>query len=370
MQTYGDADQAGLNFYVQPTASGSAATLTEAMRITSGGNVLIGTTTDGGAKLRVNGDILIPADGRLYGNSATVTGSRSFIELYNSSTGNINLVTGFATASIVFGTQGGTERMRITSAGKVGIGTATPSNQLEVGGEGIIRIRPKTDNTQSALFFNDTTTAGNSYRSDIGIINDGGLYFSTTNTINTAPTERMRITSGGNVLIGTTTDAGNGVLQVNKSTSNAVARFTNARNTSGDFGLVTGLGSNCNNTSSYHYIAATGGADKFYLYGNGTYATVSDRRLKKNIELVTEQFLQKVLALDIVTYNWNDQKDGSDLELGMIAQQVETNFSSIVKTNRPDLNGQTYKSIQVSALPYILIKAIQELKQEIDTLKN
>jgi hypothetical protein len=89
----------------------------ERMRITSGGNVLIGTTTDGGAKLRVNGDILIPANDRLYGNSATVTGSRSFIELYNGSTGNITLVTGFSTASIVFGTQGGTERMRITSGG-------------------------------------------------------------------------------------------------------------------------------------------------------------------------------------------------------------------------------------------------------------
>jgi len=98
---------------------------TERMRITSGGNVLIGTTTDGGARLRVNGDILIPADGRLYGNSATVTGSRSFINLYNGSNGNLEIQTGFSTAGIVFFTQQGNERMRITSGGSVIMGGAT-----------------------------------------------------------------------------------------------------------------------------------------------------------------------------------------------------------------------------------------------------
>jgi len=42
---YGDADQSGLNFYVQPTSSGSSAVLTEAMRITNTGNVGIGEDT-------------------------------------------------------------------------------------------------------------------------------------------------------------------------------------------------------------------------------------------------------------------------------------------------------------------------------------
>jgi len=45
MQTYADGDQNGLNFYVQTTASGSGATLTEAMRITNDGDILIGTDT-------------------------------------------------------------------------------------------------------------------------------------------------------------------------------------------------------------------------------------------------------------------------------------------------------------------------------------
>ena len=43
-QTYADTDQTGLNFYVQSNASGSSAQLSEAMRIDSSGNVLVGKT--------------------------------------------------------------------------------------------------------------------------------------------------------------------------------------------------------------------------------------------------------------------------------------------------------------------------------------
>ena len=56
--TYGDADQSGLNFYVQTTSSGSAASLTEAMRIDSAGNVGIGVTAPS-EKLEVVGNVLI-----------------------------------------------------------------------------------------------------------------------------------------------------------------------------------------------------------------------------------------------------------------------------------------------------------------------
>jgi sulfur transfer complex TusBCD TusB component (DsrH family) len=160
-------------------------------------------------------------------------------------------------------------------------------------------------------------------------------------------------------------------MQIVASVAGEVTNISNERNnSSGDYALVTLLGSNCNNTSSYHYIAATGGADKFYLYGNGTYATVSDRRLKKNIESISDRFLQKVMDLNVVNFNWNEQEDGHKKEFGLIAQEVEKSFPFIVNDNRPNQNGEVFKNIAVSALPYILIKAIQELKQEIDTLKS
>lgn len=363
------------NTYFQAMRNNSATAYNIIMQA-AGGNVLIGTTTDNGARLQVehngNSPLLISTSSTTlfttYRSNSTVVGYIGNGDGIVTSGGATNFGIR-AENDLIFTSGGNNRRMTITSGGNVGIGTSSPSDILNLAGGasgsyGLVIDNSKVGGGVKAHFQYD---ADNQIASVAGITTNG-LVFKTLTSGNV--TEKMRITSGGNVLIGTTTDGGNGILQVNKSTSNAVARFTNDRNTSGDFAIVTDLGSNCNNTSSYHYIAATGGADKFYIYGNGTYATVSDRRLKKNIESVTEQFLEKVLALDIVTYNWNDQKDGSDLELGMIAQQVETAFPSIVKTNRPDLNGQTYKSIQASALPYILIKAIQELKQEIDTLKN
>jgi hypothetical protein len=53
MQTYADPDQNGLNFYVQTTASGSGATLTEAMRIDNDGNVGIGQASQSAVRLGV-----------------------------------------------------------------------------------------------------------------------------------------------------------------------------------------------------------------------------------------------------------------------------------------------------------------------------
>jgi hypothetical protein len=58
MQTYSDVDQNGLNFYVQKNPTGSSAQLSEAMRIDSDGNLLVGlTSATGVALLQVSGPI-------------------------------------------------------------------------------------------------------------------------------------------------------------------------------------------------------------------------------------------------------------------------------------------------------------------------
>ena len=46
-QTYADTDQTGLNFYVQPSASGSTAAMVEAMRIDLSGDLIVGGTSSG-----------------------------------------------------------------------------------------------------------------------------------------------------------------------------------------------------------------------------------------------------------------------------------------------------------------------------------
>lgn len=117
---------------------------------------------------------------------------------------------------LVFGTNA-TERMRITAAGAVGIGTSSPTSTLSVG-----PAYGGTPNSQSQLtvqnIVNTYLTIGAPNNGDTGLLfadpddNDVGAigYNHNTNamTFYSNAGERMRITSSGEVGIGTTNPAG------------------------------------------------------------------------------------------------------------------------------------------------------------------
>ena len=106
-------------------------------------------------------------------------------------TGDTNTAIRFPAADTVTVETNGAERLRIDSSGNVGIGTSSPSNRLEVSG---------------SIVSTDGTTNNRMTRSG-GV----GLFGTTTNhpiAFQTNDTERMRITSNGNVGIGTTNPAG------------------------------------------------------------------------------------------------------------------------------------------------------------------
>jgi hypothetical protein len=116
-------------------------------------------------------------------------------------------------AALVFATPSsgttGTERMRITSAGNVGIGTSSPTNPLQVETTGAdlgiqIYRNVASDGGSAPLFISHKSTAGTIKTVDIEAIGSGDMLFRTGATgLATFGSERMRITSSGSVVFST-----------------------------------------------------------------------------------------------------------------------------------------------------------------------
>jgi hypothetical protein len=214
----------------------------ERMRVTSAGNVGIGTSSPNG-KLTVRRDsgsaITLQSVQSGVGNLNSI----DFQNLFSSGTdGNAtarisaftqsNVDAGglaFSTSSVGNITTNITERMRIDSAGNVGIGTTSPAQALDVIGA-----------IQASTFFQgaiDGTAAAPLYRLNDA---DTGFFRPANNEIGftAGGTERMRIDSTGNVLVGRTASGGGskgvqllvtglGAFYVEGNTCQIIDRLTN-----------------------------------------------------------------------------------------------------------------------------------------------
>ena len=185
----------------------------ERMRITSAGNVGIGTTSpalqSGGTGLHINAASYSELK---FTNNTTGTGAGDGTALVTSGTGFT--INNREAGSLSLGTNNSV-RMRIDSAGNVGIGTTAPGAKLEIESADAHLLKLYRTNSSSAaesvLSFDLNNASGTQttyaeIRGDIQISTagseDGNLQFHTSTTGNVS--EKVRITSTGNVGIGTT----------------------------------------------------------------------------------------------------------------------------------------------------------------------
>ena len=166
----------------------------------------------------------------------------------------------------------------------------------------------------------------------------------------TNDTERMRITSGGNVLIGTTTDNGQR-LQVNGNTA------------------ITG---------GLRFTASGADANRWSVYWNGATGdlivvnNISDIRAKKDFDYNIKG-LETINKLKPLKFTWKDgtshstSVSGRIRQYGFIAQETMEADDYLAWYNKSQ---DTWGIEQYESFSAVIVKAIQELKQEIDTLKN
>ncbi len=98
--------------------------------------------------------------------------------------------------------------------------------------------------------------------------------------------------------------------------------------------------------------------------GDITAFSSSDERLKDEIEVIPDA-LNKVNAIDGVTFIWNDKSDKEGNDVGVLAQQVEEVLPEVVVTRD---NG--YKAVKYEKVIPLLVQAIKELTEKVNRLEE
>ena len=111
--------------------------------------------------------------------------------------------------------------------------------------------------------------------------------------------------------------------------------------------------------------ASTSGTEKIRLtgYSATSWTSGSDETIKENIKPIGN-VLDKINDYRCVEYNLIDDET-KDKKIGFIAQDWQEDFQQIIEQMENEKIGMKY----TETIP-ILLKAIQELKAEIEILKN
>jgi len=259
--------------------------------------------------------------------------------------------------------------------------------------------------TISTAYFR-SGTAGNSTTPIYGNNAASGMYFPATNIIgfSTTNVEALRIFSGQNISIGTTTDSGfkldvNGTTRVigskgsvitDGSSTTAFLTFSGSNTIGGtgytDFIRVTNTATGAtnpnktfrtNNTGALEIVNSTYGTVILSLTDAGVLVTTgggtSDSRKKQNIQYIDDETTPHILNLKPVKFEYKDYSGTT--RHGFIAQDVLETYPELVLGDGEKENG-TYGldydgilSLTVKSLQETILK-VEKLEKELNELKN
>ncbi len=264
---------------------------------------------------------------------------------------------------IGYGTSAGssyTNAITIKYGGNVGIGTSSPAARLHVEGLNNLHLSNASGNVNVDFSSFGVSTSYPQARIqliDAGFYGADLLFYTKANGSPTnALAERMRITSGGEVLIGKTSlnwnltgiqtenNAKNLGITHNGSENNLFLRKNDATGSMIRFWYnSTEVGSVSNTTTST------------------SYNTSSDYRLKQDLR--TFNGLSLVSAIKTYDYEWKSDKTRA---FGVLAHELAEVVPYAVYGEK---DGEYMQGVDYSKIVPVLVKAIQELKLEIEELK-
>jgi hypothetical protein len=386
-------------------------TFTTGITLDAAGRVGIGTTSPEDTlhvtgSIRTEGNIKVLNSGAL--NLGFNQGGGAFLR-YNPN-GNLDIAPRSGYSTVFLASDGGTERARIDSSGRLLVGASTEptgsvtqyakfflaGNTGDATASSVLALgkgsAASNGDTLGQIYFTDSTNGQYAF---IGAYadaatgsgdNPGRLVFSTTADGASSPTERTRINSAGAFKTSTNgayisaSDATNEIVQ-----SNSFALGLSIYASSASY-AATLLGISCNrntanNTFSFIEASIFGVAYRFRVADSGnvtnannSYGALSDRRLKENIVDAASQW-NDVKALQVRKYNFKEETgQPTHAQIGLIAQEVELVSPGLV-TESPDRDedgtdlGTTTKSVNYSVLYMKAVKALQEAMDRIETLE-
>jgi hypothetical protein len=284
----------------------------------------------------------------------------------------------------------------------VGIGVTSPNGSLDVNGNiyarSDIRIGTNYAGTNTGIIKWQT---GNS----LGLFTWGDssdIQIGGNNTIfkTESGTERMRIASGGNVGIGTTSPLAQLDIRSSTATGTAATLYLNHNGAYGQISaldayhglILRGIPSTTNDYSvtagDQMSFVEYGGDFRFYLKNGGAltlqgrlnsgtwtvtgdvvaYGSPSDITLKTNIKPL-ESSLDKIMKLQGVSFTWKDNTDASKMtgikdDIGFIAQDVQEILPELVRKNDNGL-----LSLRDKGITALLVEAIKEQQRQIENLQ-
>jgi hypothetical protein len=256
------------------------------------------------------------------------------------------------------------------ASGNVGIGTSSPVGRLQLTGTTSVSpvltlnsVSGTSDTKAGTISFlrNTTQTAyiiNDAFDASLGIASTDPTYG--TIKFLTAGSERMRIDSSGNLLVGNT-------VASNVGTTGGLVVVPNSGATYNLIGHTSGTASG----SSYCYFFYNGNSIGS-ITQNGTtavlYNTTSDYRLKTDVTPI-QNALATVEALNPVSFTWTDGRKDD----GFLAHEIQAVIPNCVTGEKDAVNEDgtpKYQQMDNSGVIPFLVKAIQEQQALITDLQT